>query len=117
MMNDKFEDLKGKTVTKISLDGDHSLIIHTIDGDVSFEAYGDCCSHSWIEHFDSPTAPEKIVEFKQIEIPPSFDKTPTKTGNYEEEMSYYFYELITEKNTYLIEMRNSSNGYYGGSLQ
>ena len=53
---------------------------------------------------------------KEIEIPPSFEEKPTKTDNCEEEMSYYFYEITTNKGSYMIEMRNSSNGYYGGSL-
>lgn len=113
----KFCFLEGKTVTKISSERDDVLIIHTTDSDIEFHCQGDCCSHSWIEHFSSPTEPEVIVEFKQVEVPPTFVESKTKTDNYEEEVQYYFYELVTEKNTYQIEMRNSSNGYYGGWLE
>ncbi len=82
-------------------------------------ACGDCCSDSWIESVESPTQPEKIVSFEQIEIPPSFESSDPKKRDKEhmDSVDYYFYKLTTEKGSYLIEMRNNSNGYYGGWLE
>ena len=115
-LDNKLERLKGKILIGIKLDN-NDLIIETTTENISFHPYAECCSNSWIEHFDEVKEPSEIIEMKEIEIPPSFEEKPTKTDNCEEEMSYYFYEITTDKGSYMIEMRNSSNGYYGGSLE
>lgn len=114
-MNDK--EMIGKQVVKITSDGD-SVTFHHSDNEydsTTYNANGDCCSNSWIEHFDEVTSPETIVSFEENEIDP-YVPDSTKTDNYEECMQYYFYKLKTDKGEYNIEMRNSSNGYYGGWL-
>jgi hypothetical protein len=117
-MKDKFKELQGKTINKISVFGNNEYLrFHLQDGDVDFHAYGDCCSESWIEHFSTPTEPEVIISFNKVEIPVPHDPQPTVHDHSEEEMKYNFYELTTSKGKYLIEMRNSSNGYYGGWLE
>lgn len=117
-VRDKFKYLQGKKLLKISTNEDEADIsFHTAEGMVNFNAYGACCSSSWIETFESPSEPCVIIEVKEIPIPPSFDYPKTKTDNDEEEMEYYFYEVLTDKGSFLIEMRNSSNGYYGGWLE
>ncbi len=120
MNEEKVNKLIGRTLLKIN-DEDDDLHFF-LDGDevITFVASGDCCSHSWIESIESPDKPETIVSFEEIEIPPSsetIETTPTKKEHYEEEMQYYFYKVITDKGSYLIEMRNSSNGCYGGWLE
>lgn len=112
-------ELAGKVLIAISLDAAREkLILHTNAGDYLFETYGDCCSHSWVEHFDQVKESSVILGFKEIEVPPSYcqEAKPTATEFYEEEVSYYFYEILTDKGSLMIEMRNSSNGYYGGDL-
>jgi hypothetical protein len=32
------------------------------------------------------------------------------------ELKFYYYTILTDKGETTIEMRNSSNGYYGGTL-
>jgi len=121
-----FQDFKkeivGKTLTKIEIeDSESTLLIHTTDGIYMFTAEGDCCSQSWIEHFSSPEIPCIITDVKEIEMSNSshsYDIKPTVHKHHTEYyMKYYFYEIITDKGSYLIEMRNSSNGYYGGWLE
>lgn len=116
---DKIKNLIGKTLVKI-IDDTESVIFQLLDEkDVTFTAYGDCCSDSWIESVESPTEPEVIVSFEEINIPPSFEEKDTlkRTENEMDSLAFYFYKVTTEKGSYLIEMRNNSNGYYGGWLE
>lgn len=119
-MSDKIKSMIGKLVTNIEVtEGEGTIIFHHENGDrTEFYATGDCCSESWIEHFENVSRPEKIVDFVEHNICPYPDEIPeTKTDHYEESMQYYFYKLITDRGEYNVEMRNSSNGYYGGALE
>ncbi len=113
-------ELTDKVLIAISLDSlKEKLILHTNAGDYLFETYGDCCSQSWVEHFDQVKEASVILGFREIEIDPSYAEAsakPTVTDFDEYEMKYYFYEILTDKGSLMIEMRNSSNGYYGGDL-
>lgn len=115
---EKIEAMKGKKVFKMEVtSGENHLVFHCEDGSVvRFEATADCCSDSWIEHFDEITEPATVLDFVEIEID-GYEGEPTKKDHYEDIVSYYFYELKTDKGNYKIEMRNSSNGYYGGTLE
>lgn len=113
------KDLKDKEIKSISLNPDRDkMILHTCDDDYLFEACGDCCSDSWIEHIELVIFPCKLIDIKEIDLPDDYEKNvnPTTTEHEEYEMKYYFYEIVTDKGAIAIEMRNSSNGYYGGSL-
>lgn len=116
-MADKFKEVMGKTLLKITDDND-DLQLHCEDGVIEFLAIGDCCSDSWVEHVESPSQPEKIVSFEEIEIPPTFNEVKTEKRPIEDMdvVKFYFYKITTDKGSYLIEMRNNSNGYYGGWL-
>lgn len=110
-------ELIGKKLNKITTDNEGgTLHLHTDDGIYEFSPQGDCCSQSWIEHFDEVARPGTIVSFEEKEIPPSYEIKPTKYDHYQDKIEHYFYELKTDNARYLIEMRNSSNGYYGGYL-
>jgi len=90
---------------------------------------GDCCSESWIEHYELPSVGETIVNIIELEI--SNEEAITlhcleenesneivdEEGREHECLQFYFYCILTDKGNYKIEMRNSSNGYYGGSLE
>lgn len=116
---EKIEFLKNKEIISTLLSDDDSELTFTTSelDNVKFFAFGDFCSQSWIEHFEIPDNTFVFIDLKKIEIPPYFEEKPTKKDHSEEFMEYYFYELTTNKGTYLIEMRNSSNGYYGGYLE
>ncbi len=116
--SEKVEYLKGKTIKEILVEDDRETLMFILDPQekIEFQAVGDCCSDSWIEHYDHIKEPATIIEFVEIDIPASFESKPSEHNKGEDVMEYYFYELKTDKGSFMIEMRNSSNGYYGGSL-
>lgn len=103
----------GKTFMTVTLD-DSKDIITFVTGNSSdnirFEAIGDCCSSSWIEHMDD--VPTDFTVTNVIEK--DTDREDDAEGDC---LQKYFYEVVTDKGSFTIEMRNSSNGYYGGYLQ
>lgn len=84
------------------------------DGDHSFEAYGDCCSSSWIEHITGVTSltGAKVVSINDVDIE-TIEEHPEH-----ECLQIYSTQIVFESphEPIEIEYRNSSNGYYGGSL-
>jgi hypothetical protein len=111
--------LRGKTIAAIWTASDKEAIRFDLaDGEsVVANCYGDCCSHTWIEDVIEPDAAigAEVLSADDIELPEHMQQ-PTKTENYEEEMSYYGFAITTSKGRCTIAYRNSSNGYYGGSL-
>lgn len=70
---------------------------------------GDCCSHSWFEHVELPELPFTIRTMEEID--------GKEISNSEDEYEYiktYGIKMVTDKGHVDIDMRNSSNGYYGG---
>lgn len=111
--------LEGKIIKEIELADHQESIKFVLDSGRVIEAdcWGDCCSHTWIEDVINPelVIGSPVLEAKEIELPDTLEH-PTKTDNYEEEMQYYGFEIKTAKGVCTIAYRNSSNGYYGGSL-
>ena len=96
---------------EVSKDKD-KLAIHLIGGiTAEFETYGDCCSYTWIEHITVPIdvlgAP--IIAVKELED----DRSEDRDG---ELIQFYQTAFVTPRGEIIVEYRNSSNGYYGGSL-
>lgn len=114
---DSFRDcLLGKTIEKIFLDkrteGNDDLIsFQTTDGLFSWETYGDCCSTSWIEHISGV---ENLMNAIVIDVE-EVDGEEIRNSEYEY-LQVYFYKFKTSKGDAQIDMRNASNGYYGGSF-
>lgn len=112
--NDYIAKALGRKVAAIDVD-ENAVVITFADGaELRGLVDGDCCSHTWIEHAEVDGIGGELLTIRDIDAP--FPSTPTKTSNYEEEMSYYGGEIRTTKGLTLFEYRNSSNGYYGGSI-
>jgi hypothetical protein len=111
--------LVGKTIKKIFLADDRKAIKFVLDNNDSIIARcdGDCCSHTWIEDLINPenAIDSEVLSADDIDLPEEF-QNKTKTDNYEEEMLYYGFAIVTNKGKFTIAYRNSSNGYYGGNL-
>ena len=112
-------NLIGKTITKIQMTADRIAIRFILDnGDViGAVCDADCCSNTWIEDIIAPefALGSPVLRTGDIDLPEEF-RTPSKTGNYEEEMQYYGFFIETAIGRCTLAYRNSSNGYYGGWL-
>lgn len=106
------EKLVGHKVIDMSVEEDKTLLTFICDICIlKYRAVGDCCSESWFEHVDIITPGETITKaFPKSIIDMSY-------SDFYESMQQYFYEIITDKASYTIEMRNENNGFYGGWLE
>lgn len=108
--------LVGKKIKAVYLAEDGGAIKFDLKGGESIvaRADGDCCSHTWIEEVD---APERLIgsEVKSVEDIGMPDKRTT-TGECDECLQFYGCKITTAKGEVMIDYRNESNGYYGGSL-
>lgn len=104
--------LVGKTITKIMIaDDKQAILFQTTEGDIKVLVDADCCSSTWIESIELPVNgfPALVLEADDILMP--------DLGNGDAEcISYYGFKIKTDKGDVIIDYRNESNGYYGGSL-
>ena len=114
----KTRPLVGEHLLEMAISQDRQVLgVRTTTGISYVWAEADCCSMSWIEHFDF----EDIIGGKLLGIRMrrvGYDELlPTAFPDFQQEADeQVFYELITDKGAATIEMRNSSNGYYGGCM-
>jgi hypothetical protein len=91
-----------KMALKFDVEGSASIVVN-VDAD--------CCSETWIENIETP---ENLIgtvsAVEDVEMPDLGEQE----GHYV--MAYYGCKIHTEKGSCLIDYRNDSNGYYGGSL-
>lgn len=110
-------DLPPKFIGAKLLDvkADHDTITLTTDrGILIATADGECCSSSWFESVDIDGIGGELTEFDEsTEAPPGFEDPPEEDY---ECIKVYFGTIKTTKGRITYEMRNSSNGYYGGSI-
>jgi hypothetical protein len=107
----EFDSLKGKEI--LSVEWSDETLRFNLKGDaVVFNAYGDCCSRSFIESLDNPEIFKDSV----------FDSVETVEGEQKanEEFDVHkwtFYKFKTNKGMCTLSFRNESNGYYNGHLE
>lgn len=106
--------LIGKKIKAVHLDDDkESISFETEDGEsIVARCDGDCCSRTWIEHIEGMDylIGATVANVEDIEMnrePTDADYTYTQ---------YYGCRITTDKGHCIIDYRNESNGYYGGSL-
>jgi hypothetical protein len=125
-VSEKIEAMVGRKIESVTLDKDKDLITFRFqDGhEQSFGVEGDCCSHSWIEHLERPLGLEGAT-LTGHESGGTVDATDDDKENPKQEGSEYrtheclqVYQDVfhTDRGDIVLEYRNSSNGYYGGSL-
>lgn len=107
--------LAHKTLDSVTVSDDKEKLVFTlVDGrTITFEAEGDCCSSTWIEHI---IVPPDIAGAVVTGV------TEQDMGQFEDEKEYatikvYQTSFVTDRGEIVVEYRNSSNGYYGGSLR
>jgi len=106
--------LVGKILTAVYLAEDKEAIKFEIEGGdpLVVRCDGDCCSHTWIEHLELPALglPATVVSVEHLDL----NKEPDETDG--EYVQFYGCKIVTDRGEIVIDYRNSSNGYYGGSL-
>lgn len=114
-------ELVGKKIEAIYLNPARDLLTFKTDlGYLQFQAEGDCCSESWIEHINGvkEILNKTIKKFEAIDGP-DIEGCITSKGR-GDHVQFYFYKLLPEEYAWdflTIDMRNDSNGYYGGELK
>ncbi len=97
---------------ELSQDGETFTLTFFGGESMRFEAFGDCCSESWIEHLEAPKDLEGALLTGYEEIPMSDEWL-----NDDEYQQVYESRFLTDRGPIVLEFRNNSNGYYGGSLE
>lgn len=105
--------LIGKTVTEIHINETNDMLyFKTSDSVIKWEAFGDCCSHSWFN--DILIIPNlighQVVSVEDLGDIESFEQD-------HDLIQVYGYRIITANGFTEVIFRNESNGYYGGWLQ
>jgi hypothetical protein len=84
--------------------------------DVRLCAEGDCCSTCWIEGIDDTTVLRgEVLDVEDIDMPDLGNIDGSRFSGVDE-VSYYGLKITTKHGRAVLDYRNSSNGYYGGSL-
>lgn len=106
----------GKTIESVWLSADKKRIMFAFADmtNMFLHADGDCCSYSWFESVE-------LLDFKGQILSVEYggrEATEDESLNCGDTLlQIYFLTLKTNKGRCLIEMRNTSNGYYGGSFE
>lgn len=105
------EKLVGKKVVALFRNDSKDRLRFALDDGTSVHCYtdGDCCSSSWIEHI------EGVANLIGATVRAAEDGPEVPSEN-DGELKFYNFRIVTERGFCNLEMRNSSNGYYGGSL-
>ena len=106
--------LEGKTITGIKIaDDKEALKFETMEGDVIAIAYGDCCSTTWVEHVDLPARgfPAVVQSVEDLSLDKEDEEREWTF------IQFYGLKIVTNNGDIIIDYRNESNGYYGGSLE
>lgn len=116
--------LVGRAVVAVYLKEGGSAIRFDLDESETVVAtvFGDCCSSTWIESLDAPDALiGTVISVEDIDMPDlgtGAEQTQDKDrAGSAECISYYGCKITTDNGSCVIDYRNESNGYYGGSLE
>lgn len=117
-MGNNYNSLIGKRVMEFKLTTDHQvLILFFLDGShVFFEVDADCCSHSWIESLDLVDNLFGVISSVEDIPMPDLGTITTEKQKDVTCVKYYGLKITTNKGSCVIDYRNDSNGYYGGSI-
>jgi hypothetical protein len=108
--------LVGKTITALKIANDRqALLFQTTDGEIVVDVDADCCSYTWVEHIELPALgfPAAVIAVEELDMPDGKESTFHTDP---ECLAFYGCKIVTDKGEIVIDYRNDSNGYYGGSL-
>lgn len=107
--SESIKDLEGKTIKELVINSEKTTIGFILDNGKTLwaNAVGDCCSFEHVNGVDALIGQtiNKVVEREM----------PEAEGEHGDEVvQYYGWTFETNKGRCDLEMRNRSNGYYGG---
>lgn len=119
-----FKSLLGKRINGILLGNDAwTVVFRTTEGEYfRYDTSNDCCNSVWVNHITGVDAVGKGNSFDLLRgalVLGAEDKGWSENRNDEEGYEVIqdgFYTLRTDRGYIDIEVRNSHNGYYGGSF-
>lgn len=108
--------LVGKKITELRISADQSVLaFYTDQGVIAYETYGDCCSETWFADITGVSA--LLGGTVQTADEVSMDGYNVEDGRTRQDFDEaYGVKITTDKGYSDIVFRNSSNGYYGGSI-
>jgi hypothetical protein len=112
------KELIGKTISALSVsEGEDSLVFHHPDGShTTYETDADCCSETWFADIVgvSRLIGHTVVTAESVDL---YAVDSAGDGRCRQEYDqHYGVKLTTDVGHIDIVYRNSSNGYYGGSI-
>jgi hypothetical protein len=111
-------DLVGRHVLGVQMTpGKDYVRFITTTGNLDYCCYADCCSESWVNHVNDidKLIDATVTRVEEADFYGMLGAEPEPTR--QESDDVLFHRIHTDKGTCLIEFRNSSNGYYGGSFE
>lgn len=110
-------DIIGRQIDMVLLDQSKEFLRFMFDDGTSivWSAVGDCCSHSWFESVEAFDFSGKVLRIDNPQIDEDESKRADDSDG--ELIRSYFMTVYSERGRLCLEMRNSSNGYYGGSIE
>jgi hypothetical protein len=111
-------DLVGRHVLGVQMTpGKDDVRFITTTGNLDYVCYGDCCSESWVNHVNDidKLIDATVTQVEEVDFYGMLGAEPEPTRQDSDDV--LFHRIHTNKGTCLIEFRNSSNGYYGGSFE
>lgn len=110
--------LIGKTLARVLVAQDRGGIKFVLDDGTEIVAAcdGDCCSYTWIEHVEAPALPATVTAVEDIDLPETEPHRGTHGPDATDSVAFYGLKITTSAGHLIIDYRNDSNGYYGGSL-
>jgi hypothetical protein len=120
-----FKVLRGERINGMFLGNDNwALVFRTVDGKYfRFDTQNDCCNSVWYNHINGATILGEGNSFDllrgavvtEVEDKGWGDNRSDEQGH--EVVQDGFWTIKTDRGYIDIEVRNSHNGYYGGSVK
>ena len=109
--------LIGKKIAGLRINEDQSVLAFDTDqGVIAYDALGDCCSETWFADITGVSA--LLGGTVQTADEVSMDGYTVEDGRTRQDFdAAYGVKITTDKGYSDIVFRNSSNGYYGGSIR
>lgn len=112
-MKNVFDVLVGKTIIMVAASLDLELMeFYDVSGDVfRLSTVIDCCNSVWFNHVSGLDC---LIKSTVVEVRQSQWNEVARTEQEDDEAC--FWTFITTHGYFDLEVRNSSNGYYGGNV-